>query len=315
MSFSGNLRRELAKAGVERQCCAVAELNGAILASSGLSFRGPGRYGIGLNLDSQSSAERYKSIIQKFFGVDCAMTKLDTSRLGGLTRYAVIVPEQYGFALAEKLSLFDPDAPFGMRSAPTEDALSSEHCKKAFLRGAYIVAGAAADPQKGYHLEIDVPDRQLAASITSVFGFFDINVRVSERKQRFAVYIKDGDHMSAALALMGAYNALLEFENTRVLRDCRNSANRLVNCDSANVDKSVAAAERQISAIKTISHTAGLDSLPDQLRELAYARLNFPYSSLAELGASLNPPIGKSGVNARMRKIQLIAEDLSANRR
>lgn len=310
MSFSRSVRKELAKVPVDKRCCAAAELAGAALASGGMSFRGAGKYGLCVSVDSVDSATRFQSMIRRFFGVDCFMTQMETSRLGGVTRFQVQVPDESSTALARELSLIDESMPFGMRTSPMPEIFPDEHCKKAFLRGAYIVAGAAGDPEKGYHLEIDVLDRDMAESLVGAFSSFGISSRVFERKQRNVVYIKDGEQMSQALAVLGAYKAMMEFENTRIIRDCRNEANRLVNCDSANVDKAIAAAERQISMIEAITRAGGMDELPEPLRELASARVRFPYASMSELGAALNPPLGKSGVNARMRKLQAIAEDI-----
>ena len=183
-------------------------------------------------------------------------------------------------------------------------------CRRAFLRGAFLAAGSISDPEKFYHFEIACVTEAKARQIQNIIATFDMEARIVRRKKYFVVYIKEGSQIVNLLSVMEAPVALMELENIRILKEMRGSVNRQVNCETANINKTVSAAVKQIEDITYIRETEGLDKLPENLEEVARLRLERPEASLKELGEALNPPVGKSGVNHRLRKLSILAEEL-----
>jgi len=187
-------------------------------------------------------------------------------------------------------------------------------CRKAFLRGVYICRGSLTNPRKTYHLEIVTDSFQQAAVIQSIMETFGLTPGVVQRKKHVALYFKDGEQISNLLNLLGGYTAVLDLENVRVVKGMRNQVNRLVNCETANLNKTVNAAGRPLETIELIKNTVGLEQIPESLREIAMLRLKYPDASLKELGEMATPPLGRSGVNHRLRKLDKIAEKLRAGK-
>lgn len=188
--------------------------------------------------------------------------------------------------------------------------IQKDCCKKAFIRGMFQAAGSVNDPQKAYHFEIVVHNRDMAEIVQSVMDSFSLDAKIVKRKKYYVVYLKEGSMIVDILNIMEAYVSLMDMENVRILKDMRNDINRRVNCETANIKKTVSAARRQIEDIEFIERTKGLKYLNDSLRQLAELRLEEPDANLSELGELLNPPVSKSGVNHRLRKISSIANEL-----
>ncbi len=186
-----------------------------------------------------------------------------------------------------------------------------ENVKRAYLAGTFLGSGTVSDPEKQYHMEFVTRSPEYAEDLKDLLSGWDIKAGIIERKGSQVVYIKDGEGIADVLTVIGTHTALLEFENTRVMKDMRNRINRIVNCETANLSKTVNASVRQVESIKQISEEYGLQRLPENLREIAEKRLQYPDLSLKELGEMLDPPVGKSGVNHRLRKIEKIAGELS----
>ena len=310
MSFSTDVRREIARVACDKKCCILAELNGAILAGNGLTFKGMGRYGLSIETDEQETAQRYIAMFKRAFSVECTLSAVQVSRLGGRTHYVVMPPESEIAVLLSSLCLLDAAQPFGMRSSPDPALIEKDCCRRAFLRGVFLVGGSTGNPEKAYHFEMAAHDVQLAECIFKLLRTYELPVKQTVRKTQHIVYIKDGESMCDALTLLGAHRAKLIMEDLRIFKDLRNEANRQANCDNANLDKVVAAAERQMSIIQTIEKKLGLTELPAPLRDIAELRIKYPDATLTELGGMATPAIGKSGVNARMRKLEALAEEL-----
>lgn len=181
-------------------------------------------------------------------------------------------------------------------------------CKRAYLRGAFLAGGSISDPEKTYHLEISSRSMDLAVEISSLIKDFGLNSKIIQRKGNYIIYLKEGEDLVDFLNITGAHTALLELENIRILKEMRNNVNRLVNCETANLGKTVNASVRQIDNINYIRENIGFGRLPKGLREIAELRLEYTDASLKELGEMLYPPLGKSGVNHRLRKLDRIAE-------
>ena len=198
-----------------------------------------------------------------------------------------------------------------------QDALESfsvterTYCRRAYLRGAYLCGGSTTDPGKSYHLEIVCKNKKSAEKIIELFETFDVDAKLVERGRYYIVYIKDSNKIVLALNVFEAPVALMEYENTIIMKEMRNSINRQNNCDVANLNKTVSAAQSVISDIKQLMGTAEYENLPDNIKEVAMLRVEYPDASLKELGEMLTPPLGKSGVNHRLRKLSEMARKRS----
>lgn len=202
----------------------------------------------------------------------------------------------------------------GYDSVPIDPiVVSAVCCKRAYIRGAFICSGSVSDPRKQYHLEFTNSLYEHAAALKNLIASFGIDAKIIVRKNHYVVYIKEGEQIVDMLNIMSAHKALLEFENLRVVKDLRNNLNRIVNCETANINKVVSAGVRQVEAIEYIRKTVGLGYLSESLQEMARVRLEYPDLSLKELGEKLDPAVGKSGVNHRLKKICLIAKNLKGD--
>jgi len=190
---------------------------------------------------------------------------------------------------------------------PVEQARLGNCCRLAFLRGAFLGAGFLADPRRGYHWEITTTDRSWSRALRRLLAASGIRARLARRRHEYVVYLKDAEGIAGWLNLVGAHQALLSLENTRIYKDMKNRVNRLVNCETANLSRTINAGVQQQEAIRRIEETTGLGALPPPLRDVARLRLANAEATLEEIGAMLNPPLGKSGVNHRLREIRRIA--------
>ena len=197
----------------------------------------------------------------------------------------------------------------------TENALLTQQscCKRAFIRGAFLASGSISDPEKGYHFEIVTQDERKATHLQEIICRFQIDAKIVLRKKSYVVYVKEGAQIVDMLAIMEANVALMNLENIRILKEMRNSVNRKVNCETANINKTVNAAVKQIEDIRLIEQKKGFHNLNEGLAEIAELRLQYPEATLKELGMMLNPQVGKSGVNHRLRKLSEIADELRMN--
>ncbi len=187
-------------------------------------------------------------------------------------------------------------------------------CKRAFLRGTFLAAGSMSDPNKSYHFEIVCAGEQVARQIQGLMQNFSMEAKIVQRKKNFVVYLKEGSQIVDMLNIMEAHISLMELENVRILKDMRNTVNRKVNCETANINKTVSAAVKQVEDIEYIQNTVGLGTLNEGLNDMAVVRLANPDATLKELGELLSQPVGKSGVNHRLRKLGEIADDIRKSR-
>lgn len=192
--------------------------------------------------------------------------------------------------------------------------IKSKCCKRAYIKGVFLASGSLSDPEKAYHLELVIQNEVYAKEIRDLLLYFDIKSKIILRKENFVVYIKESEQIIRFLNIVGAHGALLELENIRIYKEVRNNVNRIVNCETANLGKTINASVRQIENINYIKDTIGLEKIQKNLREIAELRLNYRDANLKELGSMLNPPIGKSGVYHRLKKLEKIAEDLKVKK-
>ncbi len=197
-----------------------------------------------------------------------------------------------------------------LRSRDKKSLKGPDREKREILRNAYLACGSMSDPEKAYHFEFSVKTRAEAERLREIANSFPVEAKIVERKGSFVVYIKEGEQIVTMLGVMGAGKALMNFENIRTMKEMRNSVNRQVNCETANIHKTVSAAVKQAEAIRFIEKSRGLGELPENLREIACLRLEHPEMPLKDLGAMLSVPLGESGVNHRLRRVMEYADQI-----
>lgn len=298
MSFSSTVKNELCRHENRDGCCELAELAAAILLNGTTSDAGADGVNIRITTENAAFARRVYSHIKKLLGIYPEVTIRKSKKLKKHVSYIIVVTS--GLGAARLLEKTEPYARNHIRKAC---------CRRAFLRGAFLAGGSVSDPEKTYHLELTSHSRQLASELERLLGTFRLNARIIRRKGSYVTYLKEGENIVDFLNIIGAHSALMELENVRILKGMRNNVNRIVNCETANLEKTVNASVRQVENIKYIMENMDPGMLPEALKEIAELRLAYSDANLAELGQMLNPPLGKSGVNHRLRKLDRIAEE------
>lgn len=274
MSFSSDVKVELARQHSKAKHCQIAELSAMIMQEGRISMN---PLALSFETENPMLIEKYATLMRCAFDID--------------------VGEPLGSQECQKIV----EAIQGLY-------LEKTCCKRAFIRGAFMASGSMTDPNKGYHFEIVCRTPEQAARLQELMKEFETEPKVIERKNYYVVYLKEGSQIVDMLNVMEAYVSLMNLENVRILKEMRNSVNRQVNCETANISKTVNAAVKQIADIELIRDTEGLDSLPGPLREMALVRLEYPEAPLKDLGKYMNPPVGKSGINHRLRKLAAVAD-------
>lgn len=307
MSFSGDIKEELLHVSGNSRHCQLAELVAYVRFCGRAAGSENSRETFRLQTENKIVARKCFTLLKKTFKIYVDVTTRRNSGATGNITYLLRLDEHpLRKKVAEALKLADEEN----ENCVSPLLLKNSCCKRAFLRGAYLASGSMSDPYKGYHLEIVCQSEQQAEQIQKLFHDFDLDAKTVVRKKNHVVYIKEGENIADFLNVIEAHKALMEFENTRIYKGVRNMVNRKVNCDAANINKTVTAAARQVEDIEYIRQTYGLDKLPEHLKEMAYVRLENPEVSLGELGKLLDPPVGKSGVNHRLRKLGEFAKSL-----
>lgn len=312
MSFSSITKGELARIYAEDQCCQLAELAALIRMSGTLQLAGAKRLNLNIITENPAIARKIFKLIKDLFGIHTEVMVRRNPRLKKNNHYLSVITHQMGSdrILQSVGVLKREDDSFDITYAIPQEMVKNQCCKRAYLRGAFLGGGSVSDPEKTYHLEFVTNSSEHSEAVQQLINSFGLNAKVIQRKGSYVVYLKEGDQVVDLLNIIGAHAALLELENIRIMKQMRNDINRIVNCETANLSKTVNASVRQIKNIEMIHNTIGLDKLPDNLREIAELRLNHQEANLKELGQMLNPPIGKSGVNHRLRKIEEFAQRL-----
>ena len=267
---------------------------------------------IEIHTENVTVARKYFTLLKKTYNINTDISIRHSSSLNKNRSYVLSVNDD---ETARKILMTCRlMKPFGVieEDFSISDSLiiQRECCKRAFIRGAFLAAGSVSDPVKTYHFEIVCLSEAKAKQLQMIMETFNINARVIKRRKYFVVYVKDSSQVVDLLNIMGAYNALMDMENVRIVKDMRNNVNRKVNCETANINKTVSAAVKQIEDIRFIQMSSAFDELPESLQEMAELRVRYPEVTLAELGQLLDTPVGKSGVNHRLKKISLFADEL-----
>lgn len=311
MSFSSEVKEELSRQISRSRHCQLAE-TAAILGFLGRMEGSGADRTLTIHTENITLARKYFTLIKKIFGINASVNVGQSTYLHkGRTCSVSIEGEEQILKVLTAVKWMNEKKEF-VRSNELVNGILVKNacCKRAFLRGAFLASGSMSDPEKSYHFEIVCLDLEKAEQMKEIINSFELDAKIVQRKKCYVVYLKEGAQIVDMLNVMEAHVALMNLENVRILKEMRNSVNRQVNCETANINKTVNAAVKQVEDIKYIESTVGLESLSEGLREMALLRIQFPESPLKELGTMLNPPVGKSGVNHRLRKISSIADDL-----
>lgn len=310
MSFSTEVKNELSREEPEKKCCQLAEIAGFIRASGSLRLAGGGKFTIVVSTDNAAVARHYKRLIAAYFRVNADLEIADTGRLRGssLRRHSYMLTissdQKSEQILRETGILLVREGDNYLADGIYDDIVGKKCDRRSYLRGIFLGAGSVADPDRSYHLEIVCATETLALDLKKlIHSFVDLEARIAVRRGKYVLYMKSSQYIRDTLALMGAGAHVLDFENTLIRKQMINKTVRITNCDSANTDRVLDASERQQEAIRSLIESGRINELPDKLREAALLRLENPEASLSQLGEMLDPPLGKSGMNGRLKKL------------
>nr|WP_304956118.1 DNA-binding protein WhiA [uncultured Acetatifactor sp.] len=289
MSFSGEVKQELAKRISPARHCQIAELAALMhfcgdYGQIGESQGGKPVFTLGFQTENEAVVRKGFTLLKKTYNIETDRT-LEEQEIHGLL------------------------AKIGGPGEPVNPLLiKNSCCRRAFLRGAFLAVGSMSNPAKGYHLEFDCADEAKALFLQKLIRSFEIESKIILRKKYHVVYLKEGSSIVDLLNVCEAPVSLMNLENMRILKEMRGAVNRRVNCETANIAKTVTAAAKQVEDIEYLRKYYGFQNLPETLREMAEIRLEYPDAPLKELGGYFHPPLGKSGVNHRLRKLSELAE-------
>ena len=331
MSFSGEVKEELMKHTPPARHCQLAELasilhfcgsHTAAEVSNNLQneekksiFNGEKLL---IQAENEAVIRKCFTLLKKTFNINTSVNEKRVGKSGKAGAGTGAKPRAYEIELTDPSQIkqvlqatkfMDGEGHLRDMKAPVSAILiKNSCCQRAFLRGAFLASGSMSDPGKSYHLEIVCTNLFQAEQIQSILLAFEVEARIVQRKKYQVVYMKDGTGISDFLNIVEAHVSLMNFENFRIVKEMRNSVNRRVNCETANIGKTVSASTRQAEDILLLQQKYGFENLPESLREMAEVRLAYPDAPLRELGEYLDPPVGKSGVNHRLRKLGELAD-------
>ncbi|NEW09530.1 DNA-binding protein WhiA [Paenibacillus sp. SYP-B3998] len=304
MSFAATTKKELTMIETEA-CCEKAELSALIRMNGSVQLSNQ-RVILDISTENAAIARRIYTLLKKTYRLHIELLVRKKMRLKKNNVYMVRVPVGVQELLSDLKIVSEG---FMFTPGIEKEIIRGNCCKRAYLRGAFLAGGSVNSPEgSSYHLEIASIYEEHCQALSQLANKFDLNARSIERKKGFVLYIKEGEKITEFLSIIGAHQALLRFEDVRIMKDMRNSVNRIVNCETANLNKTIGAAFRQIENIRLLQREVGLESLPDKLREVAEIRLQHPDLNLKEVGDMLKGNVSKSGVNHRLRKIDEMAE-------
>lgn len=300
ISFAGKVKNELCRVGISCQCCARAEGYGVLLYGNTFT---PGE--IRIITENGDFAARLPKLFQKAFGVKFDRVPEEMNGKGKLI-FGITAPEK----LEKIINTLGYDARQLTALHVNFGILEEDCCRTAFLRGAFLAGGSVTDPEKRYHLELatsHVPASREVQALMEEMGFLPRSIR---RGADALLYFKQSEHIEDFLTKIGAPAAAMDIMTAKVDKEIRNGANRAMNCDMANVNKTLDAAQEQVGAIEKLRRSARWDTLPEKLRQTAALRLEYPELSLVQLAEKCDPPVTKSCMNHRMRKLMEEAKEL-----
>ncbi|BDH62913.1 putative sporulation transcription regulator WhiA [Lysinibacillus sp. PLM2] len=307
MSFASETKKELTQIEANDSCL-KAEVSALIRMNGSVSFANR-QLSLDVQTENAAIARRLYTIIKKLYGYNVELLVRKKMRLKKNNVYICRVREG-ARDLLKDLEIISEDFQFNHSISKT--LIRNKNEKRAYLRGAFLAGGSVNNPEtSSYHLEIYSLYKEHGDALAELMNTFQLNAKTIERKKGFVTYLKEAEKISDFLGIVGGFQAMLKFEDVRIVRDMRNSVNRIVNCETANLNKTIGAAIRQVENIRFIENAIGLDQLPEKLREIARLRVEYQDVTLKELGEMVSTgTVSKSGVNHRLRKIDEIAEAL-----
>ncbi|HIQ75102.1 MAG TPA: DNA-binding protein WhiA [Candidatus Cottocaccamicrobium excrementipullorum] len=312
MSYASTVKDELSRQIPQARHCQIAEIAAIISMCGRVTISADNRYRIKIHTENVAVARKYFTLLRKTFNIVTDVSIRRNSYLKKSRTYSVVVKEhEDAVRVLMAAKLMGEDGEIGENLSLKKNMIVKQSCcRRAFIRGAFLAAGSISNPEKSYHFEITCATEEKARQLQDIIGTFGLEARIVVRKKYYVVYMKEGSQIVDILNVMEAPVALMDLENLRILKEMRGQVNRQVNCETANIHKTVSAAVKQLKDIEYIRDTIGLSKLPEGLEEVARLRLERREATLKELGEALDPPVGKSGVNHRLRKLGAIADAL-----
>ena len=292
MSFAGQAKSELCRTALSRRCCAQAEAYGVLMFCNQFSGNE-----IRVVTESDMLAVRLPQLFKKAFKIE--FDRMPEQDSVGKRTFAVTAPDK----LAAVREVYGMDSGGPVAHHINFAVLEETCCRLAFLRGAFLAGGSVTDPEKSYHLELATSHYNVSREVLALMQECGFNPKQTTRKANYIAYFKRSEDIEDFLTGIGAPLAAMEIMNAKVEKTLRGSVNRRVNCDAANLDKAVEAAQSQLEAIRKLEQSGVLDTLPDKLQEAAQLRLTHPEETLSQLAEQCDPPITKSALNHRLRKL------------
>ncbi len=312
MTFSSRIKDELSRTEISDVISAKAEVAAFVRTVGFITIKGLNKLEFEFSTENAAVARRIFKVLKIAYDINAEVSVAKSNRLKKLNNYIIKIDENStkDFLIDTQIVKNNDFNIMNFNYEVAEELLNDDTSRRAYIKGSFMGSGSISNPEKSYHAEFVSNKEAQSKTLQKLLKAYGISGKNIYRKNNFVTYIKESEQISDLLALMGANNAVLNFENIRAVKETRNQINRVINCETANLDKIVDTSMRQINNIKILKRHKVIDQLPDNLRELAYLRLKHNNASLKELGQMLSPPLGKSGVNHRLRKIEEIAEDL-----
>lgn len=309
MSFSGKVKEELAESYSSARHCQIAELAAFIGMCGTVVINSFNLCSIKIHTENLLVARKVFTLIEKTFNIKTDISVRRNIRKQTVSYAVIIRRHENALRILQATKMLEEHQNCAEDVHAVDPLIVQQICcRRAFLRGAFQASGSMSDPNKAYHFEIVCSTEEMARQIQNMICSFSMDAKIVPRKKSYVVYLKEGSQIVDILNVMEAHIALMELENVRILKEMRNTVNRKVNCETANINKTVSAAVKQLEDITYLRDTIGIENLPEGLREAALARLANQDATLKELGASLCPPVGKSGINHRLRKLSEMAD-------
>ena len=317
MSFSSEVKEELSRQDTSARHCRLAELAEIIGMCGDVCISAMERYRLRIQTENEAVARKCFTLLRKTFSINSDVSVHLHKRNGkGSQIYTLLIRDHAEvLRVLQALKLVDAAGEIQEQVSPANQLLVQKSCcRRAFIRGAFLAAGSISNPEKSYHFEIVCVSPERAEQLQALIRTFGPDAKTVQRKKHYIVYIKEGAQIVDMLNIMEAHVSLMNLENIRIVREMRNDVNRKVNCEAANINKTVSASVKQMEDIRYLETRQVLDHLPLNLVQIARLRLENQDASLKELGEMLVPPVGKSGVNHRLRKLSRLAEELRQNK-
>lgn len=309
MSFASEAKKDLCRIKSENLECQKSELSGIIRTNGQIHILGKNKTNLTIKSENAAVARLIFVLVKNCFNMH---TEIETkSNFRKHRKNSYIIKINNSTDILEKLYILNKSKGYyQIANNIHKELIKTQDQKKAYLRGVFLGGGSVNDPKKEYHLELNVHNSGFADSLNELLNEFEFNSKIIQRKSNYVIYIKESNHIVDFLGIIGAHKSLLEFENVRTLKQVRNNVNRIVNCETANLTKTVNAACRHVNAIENIRNKKGLDFLSEELQELALLRLANQESSLGELALLFGRDSSKSSINYKLKKIEKISKEI-----